>query len=364
MSDNLYTASQQWATRPNDQRFLSLEELRQHVSQRRQESWTTEVALEDIRVQTDAADVGDLVFSVQRQATGQEVLLRPSNWSFGQVCSAISSPASYLRKLPGALAAINMQWGLENFAQRDNGLILAHQNGESRLTSLTSTTYGRIWDEQVVDAVIKVNSEGNWKVPSASYASRDPKRATTLYASDRDVFIFLVDESRPIERGDESLFRGVMLWNSEVGRSTFGLCTFLYRYVCDNRIIWGATDVNELKIRHTAGAPDRFAVEGRKLLERYSNESSLVIEGQIAAAQNKSVGKDNKAVSNWLRDRGFTKAVADASVSKAEEEEGGAGSLWNIIQGVTAVARGVDYADDRVDLERKAGNLMSFVTGN
>ncbi len=60
----------------------------------------------------------------------------------------------------------------------------------------------------------------------------NPLRATTLYASDRDVFIFLVDDRNPIsfeaDGVKRNLFRGFMVWNSEVGSHRFGLMTFLY----------------------------------------------------------------------------------------------------------------------------------------
>jgi hypothetical protein len=59
-------------------------------------------------------------------------------------------------------------------------------------------TSGRIWDSQVVAAVERVNEDGRWQIPAASYQARNPKRATTLYASDRDVFIFLVDPNNPV----------------------------------------------------------------------------------------------------------------------------------------------------------------------
>jgi len=46
---------------------------------------------------------------------------------------------------------------------------------------------------------------------------------TTLYASDRDVFLFLVDDAYPIGAGrlpngdPDPFFRGFYAWNSEVG---------------------------------------------------------------------------------------------------------------------------------------------------
>lgn len=38
-----HTASQQWATRPNDERYLTLEDLRAAVEQRKTESWTAQI---------------------------------------------------------------------------------------------------------------------------------------------------------------------------------------------------------------------------------------------------------------------------------------------------------------------------------
>ncbi len=59
------------------------------------------------------------------------------------------------------------------------------------------------------------------------------KDTTTLYASDRDVFLFLVDDAHPIEagrlpNGDPDLFfRGFYAWNSEVGSKTLGIAFLL-----------------------------------------------------------------------------------------------------------------------------------------
>jgi hypothetical protein len=297
---------------------------------------------------------------------GERRALAPSNWAFGQLAQYAQAPAGYLRKLPAELAAINLQWGLERNPQRDDALVLAQSNGENHLRAMTSTGYGRIWDHEVVEAVERVNGDGRWQVPAASYATTNPRRATTLYASDRDVFLFLVDPKNPVEVNGETLFRGFYTWNSEVGSAVFGLCTFLYRYVCDNRIIWGASDVRELRIRHTGGAPERFAYEGSKYLRRYADESTARLVEGIKAAQGKDLhdqintGK-GETVQDWLQARGFTKAQAKGSVEAAQAEEGRARSLWDIVNGITAYARTVAHTDERVQLEAKAGKLMALV---
>jgi len=295
---------------------------------------------------------------------GVRRIITPTHWGFTQLAQYAGAPSGYLRKLPTELAAINLQWGVEHRPLKSEALMLAQSNGEHSLRALTSISYGRIWDHQVVEAVEKVNQDDLWVVPAASYAAVNlsPKRATTLYASDRDVFIFLVDPSRPIEVGSETLFRGFYVWNSEVGSAVFGICTFLYRYVCDNRIIWGATDVRELRIRHTGGAPDRFAYEGARYLQRYAEESTSRIVSAVQQARRFRIPKANEkdGVSLWLQSRGFPRSIAVAAVNSAVAEEGQARSLWDIVNGITAYARTVPHTNDRVDLETRAGALMAL----
>jgi len=357
---NDFRASHEWATRPDDQRYTSLADLEFAVSRRKQESWTAAPQTADLRIVPEGEDgLGVQVYDPTR---GQRVILEPTHFAFGQLCSYASAPAAYLRRLPSQLAAINLQWGLEKSPLRDDSLVLGQSNGDHKLRAMTSTSYGRIWDIDVVKAIQKVNGDGRWKIPSASYATSNPKRATTLYASDRDIFLFLVDPENPVTVGNETLFRGFYCWNSEVGNSTFGLTTFLYRYVCDNRIIWGQTDVQELRIRHTGGAPERFAYEGEKYLRRYAEEATAPIVAGITKAQQTDIPlKKDQTVEEWLRGRGFTQAVAKASVESAQAEEGEVRSLWNIINGVTAYARSIPNTDDRVEVETKASKIMELV---
>jgi hypothetical protein len=358
-------ASREWYSRPNDQRFLSLEDLLASVKQRRSESWTAQPKAALIRPDAVTDDSGNerLIVRVYDPTQGEDVELTPTHHAFNQLAQLAGFRAGDLRKLPDTLVAINLAYLLETNPNRDDTLVLAQSNGEHKLRALTSSTYGRIWDEDVVKAVINANGDGRWKVPSASYATTNPKRATTIYGSDRDVFIFLVDDQNEIEVGGEKLYRGFMVWNSEVGSATFGLTTFLYRYVCDNRIIWGMTDVQELRIRHTGGAPERFAYEGRKFLTRYANESTAKAVAGIKAAQDFEIPQAAKkgTVAEWLQKRGFTAKVAKAAVAQAEAEEGEAKTLWNVINGITAHARTIPYTNDRVELETAAGNLMKYV---
>jgi Domain of unknown function (DUF932) len=343
------TVSRQWFKRPDDERYLTIEELHAAVASRAENS-TVRVSNTEL-LKAYGTEEGELVLQTE---IGPKFF---THWSFGQTASLASAPGSYLRKLSSPLAAACLNEGL---AKRDEIMLLA--NGDETLRAVTSPKYGRIWDKQVVEAVQRVTYGGTWKIPASSYASRDPKKATTLYASDRDVFIFLVDEEHPVDIDGETLFRGFYTWNSEVGSQVFGLATFLYRYVCDNRIIWGMSHKNELRIRHSAGAPERFALEGKKALVEYSQESTKPLEEMIHRAKAIKVGNDEEEVKEFLKKRGFTVSVADAAIKASQAEDIDFRSPWALAQGITAYARDIKHTDTRVDLERQAGKLLASAT--
>lgn len=344
------TVSQQWRNRPDDQRYLSLEELYSAVKHRADNSKVLTASHAELKAY--GTEQGELIVNT---AAGPKFF---NHWSFGQMAGIAGAPAGYLRKLPAPLAAACINDGLPKNTQREESSLMV--NGNDTLRCATSTAYGRIYDHTVVAAVQNVTAGGNWKIPGASYAATDPKKATTLYASDRDVFLFLVDEQNPVEVNGETLFRGFYAWNSETGSQVFGLATFLYRTVCDNRIIWGQSYKTEIRIRHTSGAPERFLQEGRRALLDYSNQSTAPIAEQIKRAQSIRIGQDEDEVRDFLKKRGFTMATADSVIEAAKVEENAFNTPWALAQGITALARSIQHTDSRVDLERQAGKLLDY----
>jgi hypothetical protein len=63
----------------------------------------------------------------------------------------------------------------------------------------------------------------------------------------------------------------------------------LFDYVCCNRIIWGADQYTEIRIRHTKGAPDRWLEEVTPVLREYSQASAKPVVQAIEDARNKHV---------------------------------------------------------------------------
>ena len=355
--------NKQWAIRPPDQRFLSLESLERFKAAVRQSAFESVIPLNKVQLKSSQAVNGDLYMETRN---GPATL---THWAAGQLATRAGAPAAYLRKLPSELALANLLWGMahppEAYDLETKVLTVSDEGGfERSAAAFTSSTYGRIWDIDVVHAVQRVAESGTWKVPSSSYSSKDPLRATTLYASDRDCFMFLVDEDHPIGLPgyDHPKYRGFVVWNSEVGNSKFGLMTMLYDYVCDNRLIWGMDQATTLFIRHTSGGPDRFAYRAAPALRAYADGSVKSLTDGIAAARTFKLAETEKEAEKKLVELGLTQTMARLGLQMASNyTDGNPLSVWNLVEGVTEASHLYSNQDDRFAVESIAGRLMERV---
>jgi hypothetical protein len=240
--------SSEWFSRPADQRFLNLSDLYQAVSSRAEHSRTRTIESRTVQVEARRDDPEALSVNIP----GADAQLSMTHWSFGQLCGLVGAPSGYLRELPAPLAGINLQYGLSHH-RAEQIKTLETNDRRLELRAVTGPEYGRIYDHELVSAVRRIAGNGTgdtrWKVPGTldwSSMRYNPhvditQDTTTLYASDRDVFLFLVDDTHPIEAGRLSdgspdlYFRGFYCWNSEVGSKTLGIASFYLRAVCQNR---------------------------------------------------------------------------------------------------------------------------------
>jgi hypothetical protein len=292
-----------------------------------------------------------------------------THWSFGQLSSKIGAPAGYLRSLPGAMAADCLNYGLMRSQPEDFGVLLYQNGGPAELRAVTGPSYGRIWNSTITSALVRNFGDGitgKFRVPGEfGKAVEVTKQNTTLYASDRDMFVFLADEENRIEvpnrRNGQSgeMARGFFVWNSEVGSATFGVATFLFDYVCSNRIVWGASGFQEMRIKHTASAPDRFIEQARPALLAYANSATSGIVQGIASAKAARIGDDD-AVTEFLAKRFTRNQVGAIKAAHMADEQRPIETLWDVATGVTAYAREIAYQDERVKLEREAGKILKM----
>ena len=364
--DTLNQAHTQWANRPDDERFTSLTNLGRYLDTLRANSRALKAATRALEARpVEGSDTGLVVVGPGGAPAGL------THWSFGQLAQRAGAPASYLRKLPAPLVADCVNVGLAQRPVEDIGVLLQRDpTGLVDLRAVTGPEYGRVWNADVVAALAKRFGDGvtgHFRVPGirGQALAEVTKENTTLYASDRDMFVFLADEERRIEvpgRRDGqpgSLARGFFVWNSEVGSATFGVATFLFDFVCQNRIVWGADEYREIRIRHTSGAPDRWINEVAPALERYAASSDASVTKALAEARRTKAGDGTPEGVRKVLEARFTKSRA-AAISTAHMLEEGRPieTLWDVAVGVSAFARGVTYQDERVALEREAGEFL------
>jgi hypothetical protein len=364
--------SSEWFARPDDERYLSLTDLYNAVRRRADRAQARTVESRAVKVEASRDNTERLALLVP----GRDEPVAPTHWSFGQLCGLVGAPSSYMRQLPAPLAGINLQHGL--LSHRAELLkTLETDDGRVELRAVTGPDYGRIWDHELVAAVIDIAGNGTgdtmWKVPGVldwATMTHNPfvditKDTTTLYASDRDVFLFLVDDTHPIEAGrladgsPDLYFRGFYCWNSEVGSKTLGIASFYLRAVCMNRNLWGVENFEEITIRHSKFAAQRFTHEAAPALTSFPNSSPALFIAGIKAARERIVARSDEDRESFLRKRGFSKSeTAKIIETVLSEEHRKPESIFDFVQGITALARSKTHQDTRLELEGKARKLL------
>jgi hypothetical protein len=382
---NLYDASKQWAERPADQRFWTLQEMHERCAHYAASACQATIRMDEVSV---TVSDGNNLALVGREGLPADF----THWSFGQLCDRTKAPANYLRTLPAATAAECLNHGLR--AMGTDGAeckTLFHKNGHLVCRAFTSDQYARIWNHEVTSRLLQLG--GDWRVPPARPAFDEQpgaRQATAadvldrtgkpglavkvgdwiapagLYASDHDMFAFMVNEENRIEDGtDGGLARGFFVSNSEVGAAAFRVKRFLYRYVCGNHIVWDAKDVQELRVIHTGRNDRRFGHKLRCELQQYANESGEKDRQRIRACQTTMLGNTKDEVLDKLfglkvLPRKTLELAYDRAVDDRDRHSGGQSprSVWGMVQGITALAQETVYADRRMELDQAAGKVM------
>jgi hypothetical protein len=361
--------SQEWTTRPDEERFTSLPELASHARFLQQHSKVVRLPLRALGNTVDA----DRNRVVIRSKTDTYAL---SHLAFSQLCADVQAPAGFLRKRTTATAARVLAECLQDARPGEDGeakqgmLLLTNTDDAHVVRAVTGPKYGRIWNADIADALVERFGDGvtgDWTVPGEFGKKLDSvtKKNTTLYLGDSNMFVALANETDRIElpnrRGDKrgSLAQGIIVANSETGTGSAWFAYFLFDYICANRIIWGCEMFDEVRVRHTANGPGRWvektsgqmAANGRMLLVK---QRELLLDAQRHTLGNQA------DVLKFLTQHKVSPYDALRSWETHIHEEGRPmETRWDAVTGLTALARNLGNQDERVRLERKAGALLA-----
>jgi hypothetical protein len=368
---NLFRAHNQWATRPDDERFQSLAQL--HAAVKGYAALAREATVEWTDLRVGCADAID-----DESATGDLRLFgrkgipaTVSHHAFGQLAARVGAPASYLRQLPAALAAENLNHGLQKRDANGNDcVLLLHDRGGDDthakfvVRGLTTDVYERLWNWEVTERLLDL-SERFDLVPAAatfSWDGQDHSKDKALYASDHDMFVFLMARNRDVGRaGEQGLFRGLIVANTEVGGISLAVDRFLFRDICQNHIIWGAKDLTELRMRHVGDIHGKWG-DVKATVTRYLDASSDEEHELITATSSFKLGDTKEEVLDTIFGKRFMtrKGAAQAYDAVVEDEDGPANTAWGFTQGLTRHAQTVPYADERTQLDRVGRKILQL----
>ena len=344
----------QWRSRPNDNQFVNLHHMRDALRMRADNSSVKIHRQDQMEV---FAGGGDVKLSLSGSAPHAM-----SHHVFNQISSIAGAKAAHLRnRVHPDIAKSVLNWGLTytdsdgKYNQKESQVMVHTPHGlGSMVTAVTGPSYGRVYDHECVDAVIDVMGP-EWVVPSDINLRRS---STTHTASDRDMWLFLCNRDRKINIDGREMFFGVTVGNSEVGLRSFWLMFFVYDSYCANRMFFAKKDVGGLMMRHTSGAPERFRRDGKQIMEQFATMPTLAIEERLKRAQDRTFDSED-AVRGMLKGRKFTTKEADNIILRAQADEGGIETAFQITNGATAYARSIPHTGERVAFERKASALLA-----
>lgn len=385
-SNNLHAASSEWANRPADQRYWTLTEMARAC--REVQTQSKEIHVPFSGYEFVAASNGAIVLgNAKNKSTA-----RLTHHAFDQVSGLVKAPASYLRTLPAPLAVQALNYGLERMPSRDEAreLLLFGTGAQRTVRAITSTKYDRVWDADLCDRLETLGMRppagrhnGDSKVPSRPATKDDilPGQINVspgdlicpsgLYASDHDMFAFLIAPDRTVGDGPLPLMRGVFIRNSEVGDASLSVTMFLCQAVCGNHIVWNATGVSEIRVRHVgrdtlhrALGSREFKIQLARFRDAADYESGVIQKARettIAASKTDVI----EAVLKFVRSKNLplSKPKLEAAYDVTEKHTdwyGAPNTVWGMVSGLTHASQGA-FEDEREVTDRAAGKLLAMV---
>jgi hypothetical protein len=131
-----YSAHREWAARPPDERYATVQALSDAACARRVR--LEERGTETVALTTEAVD-DDVVL---RDASSRITTL--THWSFGQLATLASAPPSYLRTLPAVIASSAINYGLQRSAREQCQLLVDRSDARARTRSRQRGTHACI----------------------------------------------------------------------------------------------------------------------------------------------------------------------------------------------------------------------------
>lgn len=393
---HITSAMRQWATRPDDERFWTVEEMQKALADRKSRTIDETVKAKSLRAEGEGDDF--------RIIGPGETEIDPTNWAMRQLGQRLNVGTDIFSKVSGETAASIFNDRIERMDPEDEiNLLLEKQKEEGQpltVRAVVSSGYSRIMDADIAGwAKILVDKHG-FKVPPARPANPNGRTRIAseadvlstnnrptggpairvgdtigpagLYAGDRDMFITLVrDDLTIVDPLGNPLNTGLIISNSEVGAKKISITQFMFRGVCGNHCYWNCSDVLQVRYRHVGNVQDRIKNFCNDIIAngidlKNPEHNQMVVDWM---ARN-TLGTDKQTVIETvygfrMAPQVLTKkvlgAVYDESL-KWEAEDGQINSWWSFLQVLTRYSQNFANADERFGLDLAAAELYNLAT--
>lgn len=392
MSTHIMTASNEWATRPQDERFASLPELRTYLEHR--ESTLHHFEAKPGILAPFYDHTRRLPVLLDQDSLEQYEL---TNWSTGQLCKLAGVPQAFLSTLTPETASMVLRecWDKTATKRGDEPMkVQVSRNGRQVVRAITSERFDRVADLALLGYLDRMQDAG-WRLAPARpngdgphSAQAKPLRAedtgpwtfmregemgvpSGLYASDRDFFAFMIDAAHPIEEPGlgHALYRFAIVGNSEVGGGALSAGFGLFRGVCGNHILWDCQEFREIRGVHL-GTGASSALNKMKI-EATGFGDALGVSEFIKQAQALELAPTKEKLVEMLFARrilGKSESTRIVNVAEAnEQQDGNPRSAWGIAQAITRdsqTGEGAQYANVRKAAEKPAEKVLALVGRN
>lgn len=337
---NLTQASQELFRRSPDECYPTLQALWEHCQQQKEQSGELWQPSQLLRPKPYP---GALVLGFDDD---RDVFL--NDWSFSQLCRLAGVSKDTINRLSPETASRAFQETIPAI-EKPMQILTAG----TMVRSVHGVAYTRLWDADLLTMLREFATDFQPPQPGMN-------GATGLYAGEQDMFCFLIDPTGWAEIDGQAFAPGFFVWNSEVGRRSLGISTFWFQAVCQNHIVWDATDVVEFTRKHTARVHDSLN-EIRSIVEALVQKRDQRRDGFVNVmrkAMETALGDKAEDVEKVLTKNGITQTLAKKAMEVAQAR--GRFTVFSLVDALTRMTQEIHNAGDRTEADQKVGRLLAL----
>jgi hypothetical protein len=294
-----------------------------------------------------------------------------NGYCHGLIANRLGIPKAYYDKMredaPELLEKNVMHW----LRERKNKLMLRTLDGRAR--AFLSERYRPIDNMDLMNAVLPVLQEQNMAIQEGALTDR------RLYV--KALFPDISDVIPPPDgthaRVDDVVQAGLVISNSEVGAGSVKVEGFVWRLVCRNGLITGAS-LRKMHIGKALGSDGDSIEEYFRDATKDADDCAFMMKVQdivratmdrklfddevnkirVARGDDIAVGKSEQVIELTRERLRLTQDERDSALHHLIKE--GDLSRWGVVNAITRTAQDADSYDRKVELERSASGIVEL----